>query len=606
MSSGRFLRRSSVAIVLALVIYPTVALVASRSKSSTFDEPIHLPPGYVSLTLGDHRMNPDHPPLVRRLAALPLLFLDVKWDREDFAWKSGRPWEFGKRFLFRWNDAETLLFWGRLPILALGVLLLLTLYLFARRHYGEPAALLTVFLGALHPDLLAHGAIVSTDLGITFFIFACVVAWSRVLEEVTPGRVAVAGALLGGACATKFSGVGLFAMLGLPALLAAFDREALRVRLPARLPWPRRDPGPHEAPPGRDLRTRRTKLVALALVFLAMAMVAVPVVWAAYGFHSPMAVDPEANARIFDWSTVTPAQPATRVLFTLLRRSGILPEAWTWGFLHFLAHTDGRPAFLFGRHSESGFWYYFPATFLLKTPLPLLILFALGLVTASRTAAPRRVETLVLLPLGLFFGLSMIQSINIGHRHLLPAYPFVLVIAGRVAGLASRTRRPSLFALVAVLTLWQAVTAARAFPHYLAYFNELGGGPEKGWRLLVDSNLDWGQELKGLRKWMGEHQVSEVKLAYFGTADVKYYGVRALRLPGYQPAPPGVSVREVRPGDVVVVSATLLQGLYLPPSARGLMDLLRPRPPVAVIGHSLFVYRADFTHELPDEKDEQP
>ena len=153
-------------------------------------------------------MNPDHPPLVRRLAALPLLFLDVKWDGEDLAWKTGRPWEFGKRFLFRWNDAETLLFWGRLPILALGALLLLTLFFFVRRHYGEPAGLLAVFLGALHPDFLAHGAIVSTDLGITVFIFATVVAFDRVLEQVTPGRVAVAGALLGAACATKFSGWG--------------------------------------------------------------------------------------------------------------------------------------------------------------------------------------------------------------------------------------------------------------------------------------------------------------------------------------------------------------------------------------------------------------
>ena len=538
-------------------------------------------------------MNPDHPPLVRRLAALPLLFLDVRWDREDFAWKTGRPWEFGKRFLFRWNDAETLLFWGRLPILALGVLLLLVLYLFTRRHYGEPAALLAVFLGALHPDFLAHGTIVSTDLGITVFIFATVVAFEPRARGGDPGPGGGGGRAPGRGLRHQVLGGG-----------ASRHARAARAagRAGRRTPSGAAPAAPSLAPRGRlagdplawDLRPKRAKLAALALVFLALSVVAVPVIWAAYGFHSPMAVDPDANTRLFDWSTVEPGHPAARALFAGLRRSGILPDAWTWGFLHFLAHTEGRPAFLLGQHSASGFWYYFPATFLLKTPLPLLILFALGLVTARRTAAPRRVESLVLLPLGLFVGLSMLQSINIGHRHLLPAYPFVLVVAGRVAALALRARRRTLLALVGVLALGQAVTAARAFPHYLAYFNELGGGSANGWRHLVDSNLDWGQELKGLRRWMADHHVTEVKLAYFGTADVKYYGVAARRLPGYQPAPPGLAVREVWPGDVVVVSATLLQGLYLPPSAQGLMDLLRPRRPLAVIGHSLFVYRADF------------
>jgi 4-amino-4-deoxy-L-arabinose transferase-like glycosyltransferase len=582
MHAGARSNRSTIAaVLLAVVVYPAVALLASRTKSATFDEPIHLPPGYVSLTLGDHRMNPDHPPLVRRLAALPLLFLDVKWDPEDFAWKTGRPWEFGKRFLFRWNDAETLLFWGRLPILGLGAGLLLAVYFFTRRHYGEPAALLAVLLGAANPDLLAHGAIVSTDLGITAFVFATVAAFVRVAEHVTVPRVLLAGTLLGAACATKFSGVGLLAMLGLPALLFALDREPL---------------GYGE----RALTTRSAKLAAFALVFATMGALALGVVWAAYGFHSPMAVDPEANARIFDWLTVAPRSPAVRALFDGVRQVGLLPDAWVWGFLHFLAHTEGRPSFLWGELG-TGWPHYFLVTFLVKTPLPLLVLFGGGLVTAARTAAARRVEWLVLFPLGLFFALSLMQSINIGHRHLLPVYPFVLVVAGRVAALARgpRARGRGVAAAVLVLATAQVATTARAFPHYLAYFNEAIGGSSQGFRYLVDANLDWGQELKALRTWMARNGVARVKLAYFGTADVKYYGVFALRLPGYQPAPPGVSVREVKAGDVVVVSATLLQGLYLDDaSARALMDRLRPLRPVAVLGHSLFVFRPDFAFVL--------
>ncbi len=580
------------AFLLALVVFPAVALLASRTKSSTFDEPIHLPPGYVSLTTGDHRMNPDHPPLVRRLSALPLLFLDVKWDREDFAWRTGRPWEFGKRFLYRWNDAERLLFWGRLPVLALGSVLLLVLFFFVRRNYGQAAALVAIFLAALHPDFLAHGAIVSTDLGITVFVFATAVAFSRVVERITPGRVALAGALLGAACATKFSGVGLIPMLALPALAAALDRAPLLVRTGFG-----RAGG--EPTGDRELRSRGEKLLAVALVFVAMGIVAVPVIWAAYGFHSPLAVDPDANVRLFDWRTVEPENPAVRALFSVLRQVGVLPEAWIWGFLHFLAHTEGRPAFLFGAYSESGFRSYFLATFLLKTPLPLLLLFAAGIWSARRSAASSRMEWLVFFPPGLFFALSLLQSINIGHRHLLPIYPFVFVIAARAAALALGPRLSSrrAIALAVTLVLAQGLVAGRAFPHYLAYFNEVGGGPRNGWRYLVDSNLDWGQELKGLRAWMTRTGQSQVKLAYFGTADAKYYGVTGPRLPGYQAAPPGATVRRVEPGDVVAVSATLLQGLYLETEMRPLMERLRAERPLEVIGDSLFLYRVGFLWE---------
>jgi hypothetical protein len=175
------------------------------------------------------------------------------------------------------------------------------------------------------------------------------------------------------------------------------------------------------------------------------------------------------------------------------------------------------------------------------------------------------------------------------------------VIAGRGAGLAfgPRGTNARLQVALGLLCLWQATATARAFPHYLAYFNELIGGPRNGWKYLVDSNLDWGQELKGLRAWMARNGVARVKLAYFGTADVKYYDVPADRLPGYQPPPPSASVREVRPGEVVAVSATLLQGLYLDAGARALMERLKRLTPVTVIGHSLFVYRPDFAFLIP-------
>jgi hypothetical protein len=154
--------------------------------------------------------------------------------------------------------------------------------------------------------------------------------------------------------------------------------------------------------------------------------------------------------------------------------------------------------------------------------------------------------------------------------------------------------------VVGALGLWQAAATGLAYPSYLAYFNELGGGPRQGWRHLVDSSLDWGQDLKGLRLWMARNRVAEVKLAYFGTADTRYYGVAGPRLPGYQPPPPSATVYAVAPGDVVAVSATLLQGVYTEPEMLPLMERLRALEPVAVVGHTLFIYRPAFSWSAAD------
>ncbi len=571
-------------VTAALGLYGVLALTSLRQQSGTFDEVIHLPPGYVSLTWRDHRMNPDHPPLVRRWAALPLLFMNVKVDPNDFAWRVARPWEFGKHFLYRWNDAKRLLFWGRLPIVVLGGVLAVSVFAWTRRHWGLPAGFLALFLFVLSPDMLAHGQIVSTDLGITLFMFLTVVAFARLLDGITLHRLLLAGLCLGAALGTKFSAVGLLPILGLLGLGVAVSPEPLPVRL-----------GATTLSVGR--RERRLAVIAAAL--LAMALIAIVVVWAAYGFSSPLARDPEVNAT-FDWSRVQPENPVVRSWFEIAR-GRVLPEAWVWGFLHFLKHAESRPAFLLGQYSETGWWYYFPVTLGLKTPAALLVLLAVSLWLAVRRPGPLRVECALWLPVVVFLGLSMTRKINIGHRHLLPIYPFLFVAAGRCASLAwrrsadgRRTQRPLAAALLAGLALWYAFSVMNVHPHYLAYFNELAGGPRQGYRSLVDSSLDWGQDLPGLAAWMEKNAVPRVKLLYFGTADPTAYGVSCDRLPGYQPPPPSTLVRVVKPGDLVAISATHLQGLYLEPELLPLVARFRSMRPLTTIGYSIFIYRADF------------
>ena len=583
--SGR--RGAALVAAAGQAVYVTLCVTSMRWSACTFDEVIHLPPGWVSWTLGDHRMNPDHPPLLRRVAALPLLFMDVRMELDDHAWQVSRPWEFGKRFLFRWNDADRLLFWGRLSMIVwVGCALGLAVFLWTRRLFGLRAAAFALFLFVLAPDMLAHGQIVANDLGITLFLFLGVIAFDRLTQHVTPARAALVGLALGAGMATKFSGVALLPIVGALGAIVALRKEPLPVALRPARAW--------------SVDTRLGRLAVLTACLAPIAVVAAAVVWAAYGFHSALARDAAVNAA-FDWSRIQPPNPLVRGAFALVRNLQLMPDAWTYGFLHFLDHAQTRPAFLMGEHSETGWPHYFLVTFAVKTPVPLLVLGAAAAVVFARGRAGGRRLAFVGVPFTLYFALALTRTINLGHRHLLPVYPFLFVAAGyAAAALWDRTtRRGAARAVLALLLGWYAVGTLRVHPHYLAYFNELVGGPANGYKYLVDSNLDWGQDLVSLRAYMERNAVPRLKLLYFGTADPGYYGVACDRLPGYQPPPPSTLVREVRPGDIVAVSATHLQGVYLDPEVKALADLLRARRPVAVIGYSIFVYRADFSWSLP-------
>ena len=570
------------AVALALGGYALLAVVSERHKSAVFDEVIHLPPGYAALKLGDHRMNPLHPPLARIIAAVPLLFMDVRVDPDDLAWRTSRPWEWGKRFLYRWNDGDRLLFWGRLPNVALAMVLCLSVFLWARRLWGGPAAWLALVLCVLSPEILAHGHLVTNDLPLALFVFLSVVAFERVTERVTPTGVAALGIAVGAAFATKFSAFALPPILAALALVVAWRPETLPVAIGTL----------------REARTRGAKLATLAGVLACAGLVALVVVWASYGFRSALTPDPAVDAAMHAHDA-PPASPLLRI-GAALTRGRALPEAWVWGFLNCFKSFARRPSFLFGRYSETGWWYYFPATIALKTPLPLLALLAAAAVLAWTRPVPSRAQWFVWLPPLLFLALTMTQNINIGHRHLLAMQPFLFVAAARCASVAWAARARWGRTAVLALAVVYAASVLRVHPDYLAYFNEAAGGPAQGWRWLVDSNLDWGQDLPGLKSYMDAHAIPRVTLCYFGTADPSYYGIACDRLPGYQPPPPSTVVRAVRPGDVLAVSVTHLQGVYLDADMLPLMARLRSRTPIATIGHSIFVYRSDFAWTASD------
>jgi hypothetical protein len=277
--------------------------------------------------------------------------------------------------------------------------------------------------------------------------------------------------------------------------------------------------------------------------------------------------------------------------------------AWLGHKLHLPAHAflrgladvalhnaGGHESYLMGLRSKVGFWYYFPVVFAVKSTLAALAATILAVAAGGWALWKRGLRSVTPMTLGLvlppllYFVFSMTSGINLGMRHILPIYPFLYV--GVAAVVASRSgaglpARPVVLLALALLTL-QIAECARIHPDYLAFFNAAAGGPARGPEYLVDSNIDWGQDVKKLARWLTAHGTRRARVYYFGNAQLRYYGIDEL---GY---PDGLN-----PGawdqidEYCVANVTPLMGVYVP-----LSDLapLRLREPIAKIGWSMYVY----------------
>jgi 4-amino-4-deoxy-L-arabinose transferase-like glycosyltransferase len=254
------------------------------------------------------------------------------------------------------------------------------------------------------------------------------------------------------------------------------------------------------------------------------------------------------------------------------------------------AHAaHGHPSFFMGEYSKSGWWYYPSVAFVLKTPLAAIVLLAISLVRLVRRARSGVWidEAFLLIPVLVVFAFFSVNHQSIGLRYILPIYPFLFVLASESAR-AVASDRVWVIGLRAVLVAWYLGASFSIQPHYLAYFNELVGGASNGYKYLVDSNLDWGQDLKGLKRYMEEHGISKISLSYFGTDSPERYGISYSWLPSVYLDDPNPEGHEPAPGGWVAISATNLQGVYF--SDKNLFASMRTRIPDAKIGYSIFVY----------------
>jgi tetratricopeptide (TPR) repeat protein len=262
-----------------------------------------------------------------------------------------------------------------------------------------------------------------------------------------------------------------------------------------------------------------------------------------------------------------------------------------------------EPSYLAGQYSQQGWWYYFPIAYLIKTPVSLLIMAAIG----GWTLVARRRELGVVnaafvgLPIAVYLGSAMSSHLDIGVRHILPIDPLVLLLAAAAAGRLLTARLSSRLVFAGLVLVW-VIRFSSVYPDRLAYFSRLVGGPEHGLEYLADSNLDWGQDLKSLKAWMETHHVADINLAYFGQADPAYYGIKCTYLPGGPDFAASAIERPRLPG-YVAISATVLSGVYLDPAWRLYYGGFRNRAPAARIGYSIHVYWVDRWPDMGDPAD---
>lgn len=550
-----------------LLLAFALMLSSAIQKSPTVDEQSHLFRGVAYVKTGATHFLWGHPLLASTINALPLLTVaDLQLPQDEPAWTAGDWAVAGDAFLWRLNpDPQQLIFLGRLPTIWLTLLLGALICRWGQQLRGRKTGLLAIALLLLDPNVLAHGQLVTSDLPLTLFMVMAVYGywrWATALKTrsnspLSPQSSAliIAGIGLGAAAATKFNAALLLPALGLLGLWLA-------VR-------------------GRTVRP------LLALLF--MALIAWITVWVAYRF----ALSPLPGGAFWD--------------------------DLTWQF-EYLARPHG--AYLLGQSDPWGWWYYFPTAFLVKTPLPTLILLiwaavnggkefirtqrnSEGLKTKNAVLSPQSSVLFLLIPPLTYFAISLMSPLNIGYRHLIPLLPFLaLFIATTLSQSATQhsVLSPHLSvlspqSLPPILVALLAMTALFTWPNYIPYFNGLARWSGESWRILSDSNIDWGQDLPALAAWQAEVK-EPLKLSYFGVAHPSAYGIQFEALPTWEPGPEQMNpaYQPFHPTDpapgLYAISVTNLHGLVLG-AAQDTFAWFRGRAPMTRIGGSIFIYRVE-------------
>ncbi|MDO8496274.1 MAG: phospholipid carrier-dependent glycosyltransferase [bacterium] len=579
--------------ILAVIIVVTalgLAITSVWNDAPIVDEIPHIGAGYSYIAKGDHRLNPEHPPLAKDLAGISLKLYGIK-DRaafDDKSWQTdlNGQWEFGRKLIFNsGNDAIWVTRFAKLPILIFFIISAIIIFIWTRQIASYFAALMALFLFAFSPTVLAHARFVTTDVPALFGVLLSSYFFVHYLKNQNRKNLILAGIALGIAELTKFS---LFLLipffLGL-ALIYAF------------------------------LNSPKSKFFnSLSLICNSILIIAIGyifVVWPVYYFHTwnypaelqqsqtTTLLQSYGNRNFADPVIYLSGKPVVRAL-----------AEYGLGLLMVTQRAvGGNTTYFLGEVSKESWPHYFPIVYFLKEPLPFWgMIMIVMLIGAARFkfynlksqmrhcidwSKNHFAELTMLLWIFGYWYTSIRANLNIGVRHLMPVYGFTFILlAGALVKIASSLDRKKLFTfyfLLFTLMGWYLYENISVYPYYLTYFNQVAGGPSGGYRYVVDSNLDWGQDLKRLADWVKEKDIKKISLDYFGWSDQTYYikdGLVWIRAGQYINA--DNFLKDNPEGGYIAVSASFFMGSREKPETS--YAWLDDYKPITIIGNSIFVW----------------
>ena len=660
-------------LILILAISLTLSLKSSLQESAIMDELAHIPAGYSYVRFLDYRLNPEHPPLIKALSALPLLFEGLNFPTQSSAWQKdvNGQWEMGAKFLYEsGNDADRIIQSSRIAPLLLTLLLAFFIYIWSRELIGRWWALFPTFLFALSPNILAHGHYVTTDVAAAFGIFIATYYLIKYLLHPSKKHIAYAGLAFGIAQLLKFSAVLLIPFFIFIVIVFYLWKGRNDIKY-----------NPFFRGLGKFLKQILKAICAIIGIFV-IGFVLVYVVYFLFTLNYPIqkqvsdtqftltsfADGPDPTGEACNLASGVSLGRHTRCLADLdIRLAGnpiLRPFAqYLLGVLMVIQRSSGgNTSYFLGEVSSAGSWYYFPVVFALKEPIPslLLIVFAFFVgfwsIIKKLKARSSKLKALgdyiatnlaefSMISFVIFYWLYSIKSpLNIGMRHIFPTLPFIYILtAGAIkkwamidsfngetiwkkikSGFSLFFRASFKIIMLGAIIIWYAAEAFIAYPNFISYFNEFGGGKENGYEYVTDSNYDWGQDLKRLKNWVDEQNkictlivrqtetpescgISKIAVDYFGGGNLKYYlGDKAVAWSSSMgnPALPqknanlNANLREQEPIHWLAVSINSLQsakGKLHPGQERNPADeyswLQNPYEPYARIETSIFIYK---------------
>ena len=573
---------------LLVIIMGFLLIRSVKNDSATADEAIHILSGYLSLKDKDFRLDPEHPFLGRQISALPLLILQPDIDYRHKVFKVVKDYFYdswfetrdaAQKFLYSWgNSADQILFYSRLPIIIATLLFALVFYLITKKIFGWSAAIISLTLFVFSPNVLGHARLANTDLWfcLAYFLTIFSYAWYLKISNKRLVTIVVEHSSLRGRASNKLIDQKWFRLLiaGLSfgfALSIKFSALILPIVMLAI--W---------IAYYFFKKKKKCFLYCLCrafLDFILICLIGFLIVWASYGF-SIESFDHYVGIQIgFIVGNYNDTLIKLQPLIYYLQ-----PAQYFKGIILTLASAFGeRPAYLLGQFSYGGWWYYFPVAFLIKTPiLTILLLIVSTIFFIVKKIKLKFCYWVVILSTVVFFIITLFSKLNLGIRHLLPIYPFIFIWIGIFFSELIKKYllqyRYIIILIIIILIGFYIYSSMSIYPSYLAYFNEAVGGAENGGQYLTDSNIDWGQDLKRLKKYLDDNQITEpIKLEYFwtGLEGPTYYGINWQRLEANDSYQTGY----------IAIGVSALQTSEF--------NWLKNYQPIARIGWSVYLYKIE-------------